>query len=225
MSRGGYYDRGDEWLEALSRKVISRDGNLELRFSSYGDETPAGVDIGLERVWRSSGGSRKPNLEALAQIGRSLQVDAVILLGYQLLGSPYVAASLTIDAYVFDVAAQKLYSKTENVGAYDASNREQAVAPVIASALSQFTSAQGRAPAIQASGKAPIRAVAVNAASTASTTTMDALSNSISSLKTGRRDISYVRTTASATFSARFTHLRDGRHRRVPGRFRIRRPA
>ncbi|HEX9583453.1 MAG TPA: hypothetical protein VGB36_03005 [Gammaproteobacteria bacterium] len=132
-----YDDRLDEWFEAITHDMLVDDARLEPGFSFYRDEAPAGVDIGLERVWRLSGTKRTPNETALAQIGSGLSADGFLLLRYHLFGSNFDSMR-DVEILVFDVSTRRIYSTISEGSVITISDREDKVRLAIRSALSKF---------------------------------------------------------------------------------------
>lgn len=132
-----YVNGHDGWLEEVVRGIVFREEALEVVFSSYDGELPAGINADLEQVWRPAGGRRVPNTEALTKLGKALSANAVLVIGYRLTGDndQYMT---TLEAYVFDVTRQKLYSKADSVGLVTSPTGSETAAGIIRTALAEY---------------------------------------------------------------------------------------
>lgn len=132
-----YINGHDQWLEELARNIVSKHDKLDVVFSSYAQKPPEGVNTELEQVWDSTGGRRVPNTDALLKIGNELSVNAVLILGYRISGDNDLYMTM-LEAYVFDVSRQKLYSSGNNVGLVTSPTRTDLAANIVRTVLAEY---------------------------------------------------------------------------------------
>ncbi len=132
-----YIDGHDGWIEEVARSVVDRSDMLKVVYSAYENKPVDGVSADLEQVWQSAGSQRVPNTDELTKIGKALAANAILVVGYRLSGDNDQYMS-TLEAYVFDVSRQKLYSASDNVGPVTSPTRSDEAAKIIRTALSEF---------------------------------------------------------------------------------------